>query len=508
MEVAILDVGSNNIKLEVHEVDNTGNARLLYADKVEARLGHEVFITHRLQPENEARAIEGLSNFSKIIRNFNCKAVIAVGTAALRETDHKDFIRRAYKECGIQVKVIPGVEEARLVYLGVLAHTKFQSRDFLFIDIGGGSTEVSIANENGINLVESFRLGTVRLKELFENEDRKKSLKMIESYVQKVIHPFVYEAEDFNYDMGMLTGGTSRNLADIVSNWPGEKVREENGNLILETAALKRVVSEITGYDISELKKVKGLDSARADIILPGAILLITILESFKIKESIVSSYGLRDGALYNYIEKKVNKKIYFQRQGQSRKHGVDLLAKKFNVEKEHARQCSQLSLRLFEILQGEHGLSEEYEDIMYGASLLHDSGIFIDYSQHHKHSYYLIKNSELPGFSSHEKNLVALVARYHRKGMPKKSHAEFQSLQDEEKSAVTRMASILRIADALDRSYTSAVKSLELLNSGKEELEIAVSGKGDLSLELWSVDRKKKFFEETFKKQLKLRVI
>lgn len=504
MRVAIIDVGSNNIKLEVFEIDDKGNFQLIYDEKVPARLGHDVFVTRKLNPNNMDKALEGLKNISRILKSLHVDRTFALGTAALRETDSREFIKRARRETGIKIRVISGIEEARLVHNAVLAHTPFSGRTFFLNDIGGGSTEISVSNGK-ILFVESLRLGTVRLKELFENKNGDyESFSMMEKYIEKVLNPYLEEILKYKIDMGISTGGTARNLCEMVRANGGVK-EEENGIPLLYTRDLKNLIHELKKMSPKELLKVPGLDPSRADIIIPGGILLLTLLQTLRIDSSLVSSYGLRDGALIDYIYHKVNKKIYQERQNEYRKRGLEILSDKFNLDKKHAKQTSRLAVLLFELLKDVHQIPQKYEEILYGAALLHDIGRFIDYSNHHKHSQYLIQNSSILGFSDHEKLLMALIARYHRKGMPKNSHEEFQKLTPFEQNVVSKLAAILRLADSLDRSYTSSVSDIQIKNLNSDKIHLVIRGKGDLALELWSVEKKKDFFEKVFSRKLKV---
>ncbi len=503
MKVAIIDVGSNNIKLEIFDIDPQGNAQLVYDEKVPARLGHDVFITRKLNKENIDTAIEGLKNLARIMKSFNVDRVFALGTAALREADSSDFVKRARKETGIKIRVISGLEEARLVHNAVLAHTPFNGRTFFLNDIGGGSTEISVSDGKML-FVESLRLGTVRLKELFQSAGEKDSWLMMERYVQKILTPFVPEIKKYKIDLGLSTGGTARNLVEIVRARGGNR-EEENGIPLLYTRDLKILVADMKKMSPKELLKLEGLDSARSDIILPGAILLLTMLQELGIEKSLVSSRGLRDGAISDYIYHKVNKQIYHERQNAYRRRGLEIISNKYNVDKTHAEHTAMLAMRLFEILKPVHQLSDKYEDLLYGAALLHDIGRMIDYSQHHKHSQYLIENSSILGFSEHERTLMALAARYHRKGMPKSSHPEFQRLPTTEQLLVSKLAAIVRIADSLDRSYSSSVKEIIVEDISSDKVNLLIRGKGDLYLELWSVEKKKEFFEKVFHRRLKV---
>ncbi len=506
MNIAIIDVGSNNIKLEIHSIDMRGRTELLYYDKIQARLGHSVFLSQKLDEENIKNAVEGLRHFANTIKKFQCKTTLAYGTAALREVNPEEFLRLVQKETSLQIKVITGIEEARMVYYGVLAHTPFNGRNFFLNDIGGGSTEVSIANEKDILFMESLRLGTVRLKELFTAEDNPPNYEMMENYIKKVIHPYLNDIKKYKIDMGLSTGGTAKNILDILA--ARFKLPEENGIPVIPTANLEKLAIEIKQMTPREIAKIKGLDITRADIIAHGVVLLHNIVRILDVDASLVSSRGFRDGALADFIYRKKNKHIYLERQKMFRTKGLEEIMHKYNVNEIHARQCAELGMKLFDLLKDTHNLSTANSEILYAASLLHDVGIFIDYSQHHKHSFYLIYNSVILGFSDKDKFIIALVARYHRKGLPKPSHLEYMSLSQEDKDIVLKLSAILRIADALDNSYSYAVKRVELLESTGNKITLGIAGKSDLTLELWSVERKKDYFEKVFQKKLSVQIL
>lgn len=507
INIAIIDVGSNNVKLEIHQVESDGQTKLLVSDKVKARLGSGVFLTEKLAPENVEIAIQGLVQFKSLIKAHHCKKVITLGTAALRETDSATFVKRAKRESGIDINVISGKEEARTIYQGVLAYTPFEGRTFFLNDIGGGSTEISVSNDQEMLLADSLRLGTVRLKEYFQKELDKKHYHLIENYVKETLAPHFSAILEHNIDMGLSTGGTAQNLLAMAGQHVRKyKKREENGMAILRTADLRTLVEILKNTSEKEMGKLKGLDPDRADIILPGGLILVTILETLNIEYSLISPRGLRDGALVNYIYNNINKNFYSERQERYRYHVIQTIAKKYKLNLETAEHYSYLSMKLFELLQFEHKLSYEKKDILQAASFLHEIGIFIDYSQHHKHTYYLIMNTDLPGFSKYEKNLIALVTRYHRKNFPKPSHSEFQALSNEDKDIVLKLAAMVRIANALNRSHKSLVQEILFVSADENNIVLEAIGRDDLSLEMWSVARSKFFFEAVFRKQLIIR--
>ena len=519
MNIAIIDVGSNNIKLEIHEITPKGTSELIFSEKVSARLGNKVFLTSELSTENVQIAVEGLIYFNSIIKNFDCIKTLAVGTAALREAANQDFLDMVFNKTGIKINVITGVEEARLVYLGSLSKIPFSGRTFFLMDIGGGSTEISVGDRDTLYFIDSLLLGTVRLKDLLENkvmviDPKKETLteyyNKIEAYVSEVFLSTSKLISPYAINMGLLTGGTARTLVDLINLYTDKKVKRADGIPVLNTTALENLVEKLKKLSISELELLKGLDKERVDIIMPGAILMLTILKKIGVLNSLVVPYGLRDGVLADYIQKKINPDVYLELQGSFKERGLQIINNKFNtteLQGQHARQCTTLAMKLFEILKHEHRIPDKYSIILYGAALLHDIGSIIDYDSHHKHTKYLILNSTLFGFSKKERLWISLVARYHRKADPKASHKKYSKLKKGQKNVICKLVSLLRIADALDRSYKSIVKEIIVFNVdiNMNHITLKVQVDGDSSLEIRSFHKKKKFFEKIFKKTISL---
>lgn len=506
MNVGIVDVGSNNIKLEVFELHDNGSPYLLYSAKFPARLGHEVFLTQKLNPENIASAMEAFQHIAQTLKSFSVKHAVALGTAALREADPEEFLKQVQKNTGIQIEVIPGIEEARIVYQGVLANMNFAGRTYFLNDIGGGSTEISVSDDKNMYFVESLRLGTVRLKEMFEISVEPEAVKMMERYVRKMLNPYLGEIKKYHMDMGLSTGGTASNILEIVRA-RGAKIEQENGVPILRTADLKELVDAMKKMSPQEIGNMKGLDPSRADIIFPGALLLLSMLEEVAIEKSFVSSHGLRDGAIADFIYRKINRRFFTERQEAYRRHFLEQAAKKYNVDYAHAEQTAEIAGQLFDHLRPLHGFDDNERDILWGATILHDSGRIIDYSGHHKHSQYIIKNINLMGFSEKEIELMSLIARYHRKSMPKSSHPDFSRLKDSHQDKVRKLAAILRIADAFDRSNSKDVRKIESVRIEDDSVTLVVQARSDLSLEMWSLEKKKEMFEKVFHRTLVVEV-
>lgn len=497
MNIAIVDVGSNNLKLEIFEVTPDGHTHLLFNEKFPARLGADVFLTRRLKPENVDMAIEALRQIRRITREFHCAETIALGTAALRECDSEKFIERARREAEIEVKVISGTEEARLIYNGVRAHTSLGDKNYLLNDIGGGSTEVLVCNDNEIHFVESLRLGTVRLREMFGAESRD-LVKLIDHYVQRSLEPYLEDIARFAPEAALSTGGTARTLLEVLREL-GVPLREHLRLPLVETRDFAEVVEQLAQMSRKEIARIKSIDENRRDIILPGAALLLALLRHTRMQRFMVSPNGLRDGALADYVFQHIDKNVYLRSQNQFREMALTTIVEKYRMDRDHSEHVATLAVQLFDLFTELHRLPVETRDLLKAAAKLHDIGKFIDYSQHHKHALYILSNTNLPGYNNDEREIIAHTARYHRKSHPKASHIEFQQLSTRKQEIIVRLAAILRIADSLDRSYSSAITGLRVSKLHNKHWRLEFDSAVDSQLERWAFARKKDLFEKVF---------
>ncbi|MBV6493768.1 MAG: Exopolyphosphatase [Turneriella sp.] len=503
MHIAIIDVGSNNIKLEVFALNSDAHSQLLYNAKFPARLGSDVFLTRRLRPENVDAAIAALKKIHNITKDYACKETIAIATAALRECESSDFIERAKRETGISISVISGLEEARLIYNGIRAHTSLGAKNYFINDIGGGSTEILIANDTDIHFVESLRLGTVRLKEMFGNES-KELLKLIDRFVSRSLNPYMRDIHRYPIEAGLCTGGSSRTLLEVLREM-GAPIKEELELPRVETKVFEEIVQKLLSMSSKEITRVKSIDDNRRDIILPGAALLLSLLKNNKIDHFVVSPNGLRDGALAEYVFNNIDKNIYLRSKGQFRKTGLNSIVDKYKMDRAHSERVAKIAAELFDDFSELHKLPKEYRELLVASAMLHDIGKFIDYSQHHKHSLYILSNIKLPGYSDLEKQIIAHTARYHRKSNPKPTHLEYKALPNATQEVVLKLSVLLRIADALDRGASNGSTRLHAEKILPTTWCISFKTDNTHSFEKWAFDEKKESFEKVFNVKLVL---
>jgi exopolyphosphatase/guanosine-5'-triphosphate,3'-diphosphate pyrophosphatase len=509
--LAAIDVGTNSIHLVVAEViPDSGRFKVLDREKEMVRLGSGSTDMKYLSESAMDRALQTLHRF-KIIADSLRAPIRAVATSAVREALNQDeFIRRVRSETGINLETASGFEEARLIHLGVLQALAVFKKTHLMVDIGGGSTEFLIGHQRRILYSNSLKIGAVRLTRRFFDGQKttSKSIRECEKYVQGMLSPIRRSVKRERYEVAVGTSGTIMNIAGIIRRRHDEDEDSSLNNFTFSRDELFETVEEILEAERPEDRvRIGGLDPARADIIVAGAIILEQIFKELGIRTMTVSEFALREGIILDTIEKLHRKK----RSGHLhdlRYSNVRHLAQSLHYEKAHSQQVAKLALRVFDQTSPLHRLGLQEREYLEAAALLHEVGLFVSHAQHHRHSYYLIRNSELLGFTENEKEIIANVARYHRKSHPKIKHEGFRKLTPDDQIMVAKLASILRIADGLDRTHSSAVGDLRCRMSGRKvNVILRPSNSSPVELELWGADRKKKLFEEALHAHIRFTV-
>ncbi|MBN2338530.1 MAG: Ppx/GppA family phosphatase [Acidobacteria bacterium] len=501
--LAAIDIGTNSFHLVVAEADvASGRFRTLARDKEIVRLGAGATDMKHLGEEAIARGIGVLRRFADMAAAYGAP-VRAVATSAVREAlNREEFIRRARVEAGIGVEIASGAEEARLIHLGVLQALPVMRKTILLMDIGGGSTELLLGKGRRVFYANSVKLGAVRLTQRFFPSEAitRKAVRQCREYVRGMLGPVVREIRSHSYDLAVGTSGTLMNLAGIIALRRSPKNSASLNGFRLTAGELYDVAGEILAKPTSsERLGIAGLDPKRADIIPAGAILAECLFQECGLEALTLSDFGLREGVLLDSIEKMHPRKRSDPLRNLRLKSSLHL-AENCRYEKMHARQVARLALELFDRTRRLHGLGEEEREFLESAALLHEIGLFVSHDAHHRHSYYLIRNAELAGFTENEKAVVANIARYHRKSLPKVKHEGFRLLSPRDRERVTRLSSLLRIADGLDRSHASAVEHVHVRRNGRRLSVTALCRRGhDPALERWGAERNQELFERTF---------
>lgn len=499
-----IDIGTNSFHLVIAKIDSKGIVKILSKDKETVRLGKSSTDMKYITPEAMERAVSALKRFILMCDSFKAE-IRAVATSATREALNKDdFIGKVYESTGINIEVVSGFEEARLIYLGVLQSLNVFDRKILLIDIGGGSTEFLTGEKGQVSYANSIKLGAVRLTEKFFSSGKfnKDTINEARLYVRSLLNPVVRHLKNEKYEMVIGSSGTIFNIGTISYNRNGgtDITGFNFNNFKFSSSELEEAVKTVLKCEsIDEVKKIQGLDSGRADIISAGAIILEQIFSELNIKEITLSGYALREGIIFDTIDKEHNA-IDNADLRNIRYRSIINLAVHCGNDSGHADKVLQLTNKIFDSVAKDFKLDDKDREYVEAAAILHDIGHSISHSQHHRHSYYLIKNSELLGFNNEEIELIANIARYHRKSHPKIKHQEFGRLSSANMQKVRMLAGILRIADGLDRGHSSTVRDIEIRKDGKNYIiKIIPENGADIALELWGANMRKELFEEVF---------
>ena len=509
-KLAAIDIGTNSFHLVIVEVDTaTGKFKILGREKEIVRLGSGSSDMKFLTEEAIARGVDTLRRFKGLADSAEAP-VRAIATSAVREANNQnDFINLVREATGIKIEIASGVEEARYIYLGVLQALPVFNKKILMIDIGGGSTEFLIGHQREIIYDISQKLGAMRLTQRFfkNGETDAKSIRDCRKFIAGYMSPVTRQCLKYGFETVVGSSGTITNIANIINVSRGGKEDIRLNNFTFNREELFNVVEQIIeSRTVKQRMKIPGLDPARADIIAAGALILEQIFKEIKIKELTVSEYALREGIIFDSIEKQYSLK-HANHLSDIRFQSVIHTAENFKFEKEHSLHTTGLALKIYDQTVKLHKLGYPEREYIEAAGILHEIGLFISLSQHHKHSYYLARNSELLGFTENEKEIIANIARYHRKSHPKPKHSEFMKLNLEDQVTVKKLAGILRVADGLDRTHQSVVKDIECKIS-EGEVTMCLSGESNLELEIWGAESKKGLFEEAFGVKVKFEVV
>jgi exopolyphosphatase/guanosine-5'-triphosphate,3'-diphosphate pyrophosphatase len=510
--LAAIDIGTNSFHLIVAEIDPaTKRFKILDREKEIVRLGSSPTDMKHITESAMVRGTETLKRF-KVIADAAKAPIRAIATSAVREAINQDeFIRRIKNETGITIEVASGVEEARLIYLGVLQALPVYNRKILLVDIGGGSTEFLVGEKRKVFYDNSVKLGSVRLTERFFASSKltKKTIKRCREYILLTMNPLVRAIRKQGYEAVIGTSGTINNIAKMVQcARGGNKSITTLNNYVFARSDFDSVLEKILGAkDTEERTKLEGLDSGRSDIIVAGALILEQVFKELEIEQLTVSEFALREGIIFDTIEKKF-RPTGVHRLEDIRYDSVLHLAENLGYEKQHSNHVAALALRIFDQTKILHHLDDIEREYLEAAAILHEVGFFLAHSQHHRHSYYLIRNAELLGFTENEKEIIANVARYHRKSHPKLKHEGYRRLNAQDQLVVSKLAAILRITDGLDRTHSSVVADILCRNLSKTVIfSLKRAGHSSVQMEIQGAIRKKELFEEIFNVEVKFKL-
>jgi len=508
--IAAIDVGSNSVRLIVAETDGSGGYRVIDDEKDIARLGQGLESTGALRPERMARAGETIARMKRIADGYGVEHLSVIATAAVREaTNRHELLDLVQRTAGVPVEVISAEEEARLAHLSVNTAFDLRGVSCAVVDIGGGSTEIVSSVDGVIGAVHTLPLGAVRLMERFGDGSDARAYRSMHKHVEARLRealPRPTPAPSLLYG----SGGVFTSLASMSMHRAGGEGAELLPFSVrgheLQRDEVRHELDRLRRMPTAQRAQVPGLSADRVDIIVTGLTLVDCVMKRLGVNRLRVHDRGIRDGLLLS-MARRLEPDPLEAAGPVDRLQAARRFARMCRYEHRHSEQVSRLAVRLFDDLAGAgSSLCEDERDwrspvnreLLEASAVLHDVGYLINYSKHHKHSQHLIVHSDMPGYTSRQLDIVAQVARYHRRSRPKQSHASFARLDRRDQELVRRLSAILRIADGMDRTHMQSVRDASVLLVDGAAV-FRVSGVDEDGVDIWGAERKAGLFEEVF---------
>jgi exopolyphosphatase / guanosine-5'-triphosphate,3'-diphosphate pyrophosphatase len=499
VRLAAIDLGSNSFHLVIVDVSASGGFQVVDREKEMVRLGAGTLSRGRLPADTVRRGLETLRRYRRLADTRKVDDIVAVATSAIREAANgEDFLDTVGREIDIWPKAISGEEEARLIYLAALHSVHLEGKRALVVDIGGGSVELALGVGASLQRAVSMKLGVLRLTERFVRTDplAARDEGRLAAHVEGTLEREAARIRKAGFERAVGTSGTILALGALAHEMETGARPASLHHVTVQAQTLRSLRKRLVASDLRARLRMPGLDEQRADIIVGGAVLLDTILQQVGARELILCEWSLREGILLDYIHRHQRTLARAEAYPDVRRRSVVDLAERCEWDEGHARHVASLAVTLFDGLRRRHELGDAERDLLEFAALLHDIGHHISYPGHHKHTYYLVKNGDLRGFTPEEIEVLANVARYHRRGHPSKEHAAFATLPKPRRRTVKTLAGMLRIADALDRGHRQVVRDLRVADR-RGTVRVKCVADGDCELELWGVPRRARLLEE-----------
>jgi exopolyphosphatase/guanosine-5'-triphosphate,3'-diphosphate pyrophosphatase len=501
LRYAAVDIGSNSTRMIAAEAPPGEQPRVLLSERVVTRLGESVFRDGRISAQAMEEVERVLARMADAYKKLDIAGVRAVATSAVRDASNQlEFLARASAALGTPVEIVSGREEARLIHRGVASRWPQPGKRILIVDIGGGSAEIIVGEDDRMVDAVSKPLGAVRLQQIFLHADppSERELHQMAEFVDQKLATAV-EKMGTKWDRVIVTSATAAAVVCAV-NRVARNRRDQADRLRASTAQIRKLYRRLAESDLAGRRKIAGIGPRRAEIIVAGAGTLLRILERFHASSVYYCSAGVRDGILADMAARGVGGEL--ARLGREQRKEVERVAQRFGVVLPHARKVAAFSQTLFSRLEPLHQLPLAYGRLLEAASYFCDTGHYVNDSGHHKHAYYLVSNVDFSGFTNRERIFIATLCRYHRKAMPATTHPEFQILAPDDKHALLMLIPVLRLADNLDRSRDQDVEIASCdVSNGQVAVKLTSPREPDLAE--WAAARVSDAFRQVFGKGL-----
>ena len=493
MRIAAIDIGTNSIHMVIAQATGPASFEVVEREREVVQIGRGSFVSGRLSQRAIQRTALALARFVRLARRSSVYRIVCTATAAVREASNGgDFLAAARETAGITPRVIPAEEEGRLIYLAVKSALPLDERPALIVDIGGGSVQLVVGRQDGLLLTVGAPLGALRLTEQMEMSESPsgRELARLERTIARTSRDALRAVDEIGPRRAYGSSGAIHALAQVLS-WMenGEGLAQLNGHE-LSLDKIRWLGRQLAKMSLAERERLAGLDAKRAEIILPGALVLEHILEEAGLDAITLSDFGVREGLVTDYIQRHAAEIRALEPIDDLKLRSVTALLNKFVDDRRHPEQVARLALSMFDQLRPLHELGDDARALLHYAALLHDVGAAISYDGHAAHSAYVIKNGNLRGLTAGEVKMIAIVARYHSKSRPRRRDAEYMSLPKAARRTVRWLSAIMQVAEGLDRSHYQLIRDVTVRRRGAR-LTIRVSARRDAQLELWAARRR-----------------
>jgi len=511
--VAGIDVGSNAMRLRIARVTTTGGLIPVVDHREPVRLGADVFRDKLVGAQSFDETLLAFQRFRAILDSYPIVELRAVATSAMREAQNSlAIIDRLSEETGIQIEVITPLEEAELVVRAVTRSLDRAEKRLLIVDVGGGSVEISVVDHGRIIAIEGFSVGTVRMLQFLADQgaDEREFPQLIQAHLAFMRNRLTRLLKDHPIDAVVAVGGNAGAIAALVESG-GQAIRDESREerevQRVARGKLEEMATLIDSLLVGQRTILLGLSERRADVIQPAAHIYLTALRASGAEELIVPNVGVRDGILWQMVDPNLAPELLASPAEQIAQMARDI-AERYRADLDHAEQVSWIANQLFTDLQDVHRLAESDRTLLLAAALLHDVGHLVNHCKHHMHTYYLIRNADFYGLTPREQELVALVARFHRKSEPQTDrHPEYAVLSPPDRVRIMKLIALLRLADALDRTHSRLVTGIaaEVRDGG---IHLTVTGLIGATIEHWALEKSAGLFRRVFFTSLTVHVV
>jgi exopolyphosphatase/guanosine-5'-triphosphate,3'-diphosphate pyrophosphatase len=504
-QVAALDIGARAIRLDISEIAADGRMRLLESLQQPVNVGKDTFGAGSIDRESIEACVGILKGFRQVMAEYGITApaqIRAVATSSVREAANREaFLDRIYIATGINVTVLEDAEVEHLIHLAL--HDLFEKEtvlsagNALIAEVGGGTTRMLLIQDGYVTYSGTYKLGALRMQETLETFQTPPSrlCAVLDQHIQRTINQMKETIPVQNVPrLIALAGDMETAMRRLLPGW-------QNNDFVTVRPPRFTLAEKIVSTSPEKLMQKHRLPSQEAETAGQALLIYDRIARAFGVQELLITTQSMRRGLLMSMA----GLSVATARSAEQLMHSAATLGRKYHFDEKHSRHVADLASLIFHALASAHGLGPRHEVLLRTAAILHDIGAFVSNSSHHKHSMYLILNSELFGLARQDNTIVALLARYHRRSVPRMTHAEYAALDRDSRLVVAKLAAILRVADALDRSHLQQIRNVAFT---REERRFIVTAPDieDVTLERLALKEKATLFEAIFGLQVVLR--